>query len=72
VIGTVRVRDIIHDPKRLLRNHRGNLRWGRCIDFLPGNNRFVIDTWELREYTYDATTGKLLGTVPIREIPMID
>jgi hypothetical protein len=41
VIGTVRVRDIIRDPKRLKRSYRGNLRWGQCIDFLPGTNRFV-------------------------------
>jgi hypothetical protein len=71
VIGSVRVRDIIRDPKRLKRGYRGGLRWGQCIDFLPGN-RFVIDTWELRQYTYDATTGKLLETIPIRGIPMID
>ena len=72
VIGSVRVRDIISDPKTLKRSYRGNLRWGQCIDFLRGSNRFVIDTWELREYTFDATTGKLLETVPIRGIPMID
>jgi hypothetical protein len=71
VVGMVRVRDIILDPKRLKRGYRGRLSWGRCIDFLPGN-RFVIDTWELRQYTYDATTGKLLETVPIRGIPNID
>jgi hypothetical protein len=70
VIGSVRVRDIIRDPKGLKRGY-GGLRWGQCIDFLPGN-RFVIDTWELRQYTFDATTGKLLETVPIRGIPNID
>jgi len=71
VIGSVRARDIILEPKRLERGYRKRLFWGRCIDFLPGN-RFVIDTWELRQYTFDATTGKLLETVPIGGIPMID
>ena len=71
VVGTVRVRDIIRDPKQLKRGYRNTLSWGRCIDFLPGN-RFVIDTWELRQYTFDVTTGKLLETIPIRGIPNID
>jgi hypothetical protein len=71
VIGFVRARDIILDPKRLERGYRRRLFWGRCIDFLPGN-RFAIDTWEMRQYIYDVTTGKLVQTVPIGGIPDID
>jgi hypothetical protein len=66
-VRVVRLRDVILDPKRL----RGSM-WGLCRGFLGDGHRFAIDTWEFRRLVFDVATGKLLETLPIKDIPNVD